>query len=84
MDDHPKLTHWGCGQNLGLLGGSSCIHTITAFRRLGAVEDALATAQHRVVALEAAASAVRVTTTSGRLNKASTRGTGNLLRRRKF
>jgi len=52
--------------------------------RLGAVEDALATAQLRVVALEAALSAARVTTTSGRLNKASTRGTGNLLRRRKF
>ena len=51
--------------------------------RLGAVEDALATAQHRVVALEAAVSAARVTTT-GRLSKASTRGTGSLVRRRKL
>ena len=26
-----KLTHWGCGQNLGLPGGSSCTHMKTAF-----------------------------------------------------
>ncbi|RMS95128.1 hypothetical protein ALP58_200116 [Pseudomonas savastanoi] len=28
-----KLTHRGCGGNLGLLGGSSCIHTKTASER---------------------------------------------------
>ena len=26
-----KLSQWGCGQNLGLPGGSSCIHTKTVF-----------------------------------------------------
>jgi hypothetical protein len=36
VDDRPKLTHWGCGQKLGLLGGSSCIHTKTVFKRLSA------------------------------------------------
>lgn len=33
VDFHRKLTHWGCGQNLGLPGGSPCIHTKTAFGR---------------------------------------------------
>jgi len=52
--------------------------------RLGAVEDALAAAQHRVSSLETALSAARSTATSGRLNKASARGAGSLVRRRKL
>lgn len=33
VDVRTELTHWGCGQNLGLPGGSPCIHTKTAFGR---------------------------------------------------
>jgi hypothetical protein len=28
-----NLSHWRCGQNLGLLGGSPCIPTKSAFER---------------------------------------------------
>ena len=31
VEFHPELTPWGCGQNLGLLGGSSCIHMKSEF-----------------------------------------------------
>ena len=30
---HRNLTRGGCGQNLGLLGGSPCIHTTSAYGR---------------------------------------------------
>ena len=33
VDMHVNLTHRGCGQKLGLLGGSSCTHTKTAFEQ---------------------------------------------------
>ena len=32
---HPKLILWGCGQNLGLKGDSSCTHMKTAFEPFG-------------------------------------------------
>ena len=36
-----KLTTWGCGGKVGLLGGSSCTHTKTEFEQLSFISSSI-------------------------------------------
>ena len=39
VDADRKLTSWGCGGKVGLLGGSSCTHTTTGFEQLSFISS---------------------------------------------